>query len=172
MRKFILLVIAVSVVNTANNGGLLNPFALNQAGKNQGFLFGLNPAGNTPGLLNLFNLPPIDKNLSRKDVNNNLTWFAALDSGIAPGLNSFFWTGLNDLGKTSTFVWDANGLPLSGYTNWWSGQPDFPGSEDCGEYWYKDDAAAQPKWNNRNCTEIPGPFICEVNSACRCYTFI
>ncbi|XP_041356309.1 perlucin-like [Gigantopelta aegis] len=71
--------------------------------------------------------------------------------------NSDYWIGANDQQDEDHFQWMSNGShkPVN-YTNWYPGQPDNYGGEDCvelrQEYGFR--------WNDWGCNNREG-FICE-----------
>ncbi|XP_078699660.1 CD209 antigen-like protein A [Branchiostoma floridae x Branchiostoma belcheri] len=67
------------------------------------------------------------------------------------------WFGLSDEGTEGQFVWeDGTRLTSTGFTDWYPGEPNGGGSEDCVQYW-------RHSWNDRSCTDQLG-FTCEVQA--------
>jgi hypothetical protein len=69
-------------------------------------------------------------------------------------LGSAAWIGLNDLESEGTWVWEDGTAPA--YTQWWSGEPNDSGGEDCAGTGFGD----WGWWNDYNCGSGL-PFICE-----------
>lgn len=70
--------------------------------------------------------------------------------------STYWWIGANDLTTEGTWTW-VDGTAWS-YTNWWGGEPNNKGNEDCGEINYLGRGA---KWNDHLCY-LQKPFICEL----------
>ncbi|XP_078615023.1 perlucin-like protein [Branchiostoma floridae x Branchiostoma japonicum] len=74
--------------------------------------------------------------------------------------DSVVWFGLTDLVQEGTFVWE-DGTPLTGWSNWYSGQPDDGSSaEDCVEW----RALYGYRWNDLSCLSSLY-YVCEVSAA-------
>ncbi|XP_035696433.1 perlucin-like protein [Branchiostoma floridae] len=74
--------------------------------------------------------------------------------------DSVVWFGLTDLVQEGTFLWE-DGTPLTGWSNWYSGQPDDGSSaEDCVEW----RARYGYRWNDLSCL-ISLYYVCEVSAA-------
>jgi hypothetical protein len=71
-----------------------------------------------------------------------------------------WWIGANDKGIEGVWVW-SNGS--SSYTNWYPGEPNDAGGEDCAIDRYSS-ASSTGQWNDVPCGNAY-PFICERNSA-------
>lgn len=68
--------------------------------------------------------------------------------------NNHVWIGFQDIENEGTFVWDDDERGQSSYSNWWSGEPNNAGGEDCTAIWYHVDG-----WNDYPCT-WNGQFVC------------
>ncbi|WP_404370425.1 C-type lectin domain-containing protein [Corallococcus coralloides] len=68
------------------------------------------------------------------------------------GLNSW-WIGLNDIGTEGFFIWDGG---FSSYLNWYPGEPNNSGNEDC----IVDRYNGNDTWNDAPCGN-QYPFVCE-----------
>lgn len=77
--------------------------------------------------------------------------------------NKWFWISGNDLVITSNFMSITNGMTLPFYA-WSSGQPDFPGREQCMHIWLRDGSF---KMNNWICTQ-QAFYICQKYDMNRC----
>ena len=64
------------------------------------------------------------------------------------------WIGFQDIATEGTFVWDDDERGQSSYTNWWSGEPNDAGGEDCTAIWYHVNG-----WNDYPCS-WSGQFVC------------
>ncbi|CAH1239535.1 COLEC11 [Branchiostoma lanceolatum] len=70
------------------------------------------------------------------------------------------WFGLTDEVREGTFVWE-DGTPLTGWSNWYTNQPDDSGSaEDCAEW----EAGYGYKWNDEPCSRSQY-YVCEVDGS-------
>jgi hypothetical protein len=69
-------------------------------------------------------------------------------------LGSAAWIGLNDRESEGTWVWEDGSLPA--YTQWWSGEPNDSGGEDCAGTGFGD----WGWWNDYACASAL-PFVCE-----------
>lgn len=65
------------------------------------------------------------------------------------------WIGLNDVGTEGLWLWEDGSAPA--YTQWWSGEPNDSGGEDCAGIGFGD----WGWWNDYNCGSSL-PFICEL----------
>ncbi|KAF4518118.1 hypothetical protein B566_EDAN007819 [Ephemera danica] len=78
-----------------------------------------------------------------------------------PSFDSYFWIGLNDLGKEGEYRWTLTGT-VADYTFWNPGDPNNNGldgkPEHCVDIWKISTGTA---WNDWGCTN-KGRFICQV----------
>lgn len=84
-----------------------------------------------------------------------------IGKGYKSEWSEWFWISGNDLAVTSTFMSVTNGMPLT-FLNWSSGQPDWPGVEQCIHLWLVDGTF---KMNNRGCKE-EAFYICQTWITC------
>ncbi|CAH1274250.1 FCGBP [Branchiostoma lanceolatum] len=72
-----------------------------------------------------------------------------------------YWIGLNDIGREGGWHW-SDGVPLSScsYKNWYPGEPNNIGNEDCGHLW---GGSKRLKWNDMSCS-APKYFICQTGA--------
>lgn len=70
-----------------------------------------------------------------------------------------WWIGLNDLGSEGFFVWDGG---FSSYSNWYPGEPNNSGNEDCVADRFADQGSNRysEQWNDFPCNSQLA-FICE-----------
>jgi hypothetical protein len=67
------------------------------------------------------------------------------NTAVAGLVEGYLWLGLHDQEEEGTFIW-SDGTPVS-YTNWWSGEPNDYGGEDCASTNY----GATGYWNDFPC---------------------
>ena len=79
-------------------------------------------------------------------------WVVATMRGYST--SKYWWTGYNDRDREDTWVWDDGSS--STYTNWYPGEPNDSGGEDCMELNRFGDAT----WNDADCSDKKY-YICE-----------
>jgi hypothetical protein len=77
----------------------------------------------------------------------------ATENAAAAAFRGERWIGANDRNNEGTWIW-ADGTPF-GYTNWYAGEPNDAGGEDCVGINYGRDGS----WNDYNCETRLG-FVC------------
>ncbi|MES2645054.1 MAG: MopE-related protein [Myxococcota bacterium] len=80
---------------------------------------------------------------------------AALAAIARDRIGSSAWIGLNDLTTEGTWLWEDGTAPA--FTQWYSGEPNDSGGEDCAGTGFGDWGS----WNDYSCTGTL-PFICEL----------
>ncbi len=70
-------------------------------------------------------------------------------------VGSYWWHGFTDRGAEGVWVWD-DGTPVS-YTNWYAGEPNNVGNEDCATI---NQFTPSLGWNDQTCAAL-NPYICE-----------
>lgn len=74
---------------------------------------------------------------------------------VSSFLYDYVWIGLHDLNNEGSFEW-VDRAPVV-YTNWWGGEPNDYGGEDCAATNYGDVGY----WNDFGCEGSALPFVCE-----------
>lgn len=99
----------------------------------------------------------IESGQEMEDISNYLT-------SQGHDAKAWFWISGNDLVTTHQFMSITNGLALT-YTAWSSGQPDFPGVEQCMHLWLREGSF---KMNNWKCNE-KAHYLCQRQNYTRCW---
>ena len=98
--------------------------------------------------------PRLGGYLATIDSQAEQDFVAALAASSLPG-GSAAWIGLNDRKTEGAFEW-VEGSPAS-YSNWFSGEPNNSGDEDCVELWVGSNAGG--KWNDNLCSTAKAAII-------------
>jgi surface protein len=71
--------------------------------------------------------------------------------------NNEVWIGGTDAASEGTWVWSPSNTPLS-YTNWYPGEPNNSGGEDCLEF---QSNRLEKQWNDEGCTS-KRKYVCQT----------